>query len=498
MQKLKKIFSVKIKRVGLCSEDGIPCNCQKGSILIGLIITMVVMSLLGAGMVYLTSTSTFQEVFANNHARAYYVAESGGRYALSVIRDAYATDKTKLNAINNNQTFTLASNGGQFQITNFLQDGLDPETITFDSIGTVNSGFLQARRQLTYRVQTANQSGGATASGPAGPINFTDYTPTSLPDGSSSGISILSGGQGVNLNLAAGGLGKQARVLYNTAWHYSGDYNLQIKATRSGGGANQRWNMGLFFNFQTNGSAVPFGYGISYFHSWTDKDIDPLIKNIMPSLPTGQPISPVILLWQNVPGTGFDWIAYAPLDNTAIANILSTLDTATIVVRVTRNATPAYNDIEVYFGAPSPTSLGDEIPTNNTRMNYLQWVTPANDIKWPSFNGSWPPSNDYFTMVNSNITSPTVPPSLPIAKWVRNTNANITATTTFQPDTTTITGTSIPNAIIRSTVLTGSNYSGVGLFMDANANPQGVFYDFGIQALGGGGSDGSGTVIVSP
>jgi len=221
MQKLKKIFSVKIKRVGLCSEDGIPCNCQKGSILIGLIITMVVMSLLGAGMVYLTSTSTFQEVFANNHARAYYVAESGGRYALSVIRD-------------NNQTFTLASNGGQFQITNFLQDGLDPETITFDSIGTVNSGFLQARRQLTYRVQTANQSGGATASGPAGPINFTDYTPTSLPDGSSSGISILSGGQGVNLNLAAGGLGKQARVLYNTAWHYSGDYNLQIKATRSG------------------------------------------------------------------------------------------------------------------------------------------------------------------------------------------------------------------------------------------------------------------------
>ena len=131
---------------------------QKGSILIGLIITMVVMASLGAGMVYLTTTSTFNELFANNNARAYYAAESGGRYALSVIRDAYATDTTGLKDKLNNQTFTMNNNGGQFRITNFIQSPGDPATVTFTSTGTVNPGsFLQAKRQIRYDIQPANQ-----------------------------------------------------------------------------------------------------------------------------------------------------------------------------------------------------------------------------------------------------------------------------------------------------------------------------------------------------
>jgi len=151
---------------------------QKGSILIGLIITMVIIATLGAAMVYLTSTSAFQGLFsANSHTRAYYTADSGGRYALSVIRDAYATGMTKLSVINNNQTFTLANNGGQFQITNWVQDGNDPETVTFNSIGTVNSGFLQAKRLLTYRIQTANQLKGSSSSNSAAlPLAVSDFS----------------------------------------------------------------------------------------------------------------------------------------------------------------------------------------------------------------------------------------------------------------------------------------------------------------------------------
>lgn len=140
---------------------------QRGSLLIGLIITMVIIAVLGAGMVYLTSTSTVQELFANNHTRAYYAADAGGRYALSVIRDAYANDKTKLSTINANQIFTLADNGGQFQITNWVvtTNSANTDTVTFNSIGTVNSGVLRAKRLLTYKIQTANQSNGSLQDG---------------------------------------------------------------------------------------------------------------------------------------------------------------------------------------------------------------------------------------------------------------------------------------------------------------------------------------------
>lgn len=144
--------------------------CQKGSILLGLIITMVVMASLGAGMVYLTTTSTFQELFANNHARAYYSAESGGRYALAKIRDAYAqATTTARDAIlatipGTYYNGTAASNQGNFVISSLTTAGGTgtPATISFSSIGTVSSGFLQARRQINYSIQPANQSAGGT------------------------------------------------------------------------------------------------------------------------------------------------------------------------------------------------------------------------------------------------------------------------------------------------------------------------------------------------
>lgn len=149
-------------------------STEGGSILIGLIVTMVVMAFLGAGMVYMTTTSTYSELFFNRHAAASSVAESGGRYAMSVIRDAYATDKSKLNDVKN-LTFTM-SDGSTFFITDWQQDGANPETVTFSSIGTVGTGFLQAKRQIKFSIQPANQSGGGGASNtPALPREASDF-----------------------------------------------------------------------------------------------------------------------------------------------------------------------------------------------------------------------------------------------------------------------------------------------------------------------------------
>jgi prepilin-type N-terminal cleavage/methylation domain-containing protein len=56
---------------------------NRGNVLVGLVVTMLIFAVLAAGMVSLTSTSTSNQVTSNSTARAYYLAESGFRYAAS-------------------------------------------------------------------------------------------------------------------------------------------------------------------------------------------------------------------------------------------------------------------------------------------------------------------------------------------------------------------------------------------------------------------------------
>ena len=124
----------------------------------------------------------------------------------------------------------------------------------------------------------------------------------------------------------------------------------------------------------------------------------------------------------------------------------------------------------------------------------------ANEIKWPSFGtGEWPASNDYFTLINAgSINSRPSGESIPVANWIRNTASSVTAVTSFEADSMT-TGSSIPNAVIRSESLIGSDYSGIALFIDpCGGNPKGDFYNLGVKAITSGQSDGSGSVVVSP
>lgn len=474
---------------------------QRGSILIGIIVTMVVMAVLGSGMLYLTTTSTLNELIYGSHSEAYFVAEAGGRYAKAVIRDAYANDKTKLNTINANQIFTL-SNGNSFQIKDWVLQNSNPDTITFSSVGIVGSGFMKAERLIAYRVQPANQSGGGgSPTGPTGPINFNDNPLIPATGGGS--IKILEGGLGFELNAAAGGAGKVVTVLSSNTWTYSGDYAVQVKTHADiSVGNNRDWHMGLFVNMRKNGTSLPYGYGITFFNAWEDSQL-----TFATSLPASVSGSPIVLLWQHDQTRGLNWIAYAPLNNDVMQlgigwrifgswYLGSILDVTfpTILIKVTRN--PAYNDIRVYLAGPINQPLlgsGDANPTNyGTRKAYPKWTSVANsknEIKWPSI-GSWPASNDYFTLINSTNTSPSAP--VPIAKWIKNAAPNVTNTTTFEADTSTITGSSIPNAIIRSTIMTGSNYSGVGMFVDpCGGNPHADFFNLGFQ----GSSDGSGSEI---
>ncbi|HPJ79942.1 MAG TPA: hypothetical protein PK489_14200 [Prolixibacteraceae bacterium] len=64
---------------------------QRGGVLIGAVIVMVVMGVLGAGMVAMLGSTAVQEVRANYGERAYYLAESGYRFAESTrLKDSVA------------------------------------------------------------------------------------------------------------------------------------------------------------------------------------------------------------------------------------------------------------------------------------------------------------------------------------------------------------------------------------------------------------------------
>jgi len=53
---------------------------EKGSLLIGLIMTITIMGLLSAGAIYLHTSSVQGSIFSNTYSRSYYLAESGVRY----------------------------------------------------------------------------------------------------------------------------------------------------------------------------------------------------------------------------------------------------------------------------------------------------------------------------------------------------------------------------------------------------------------------------------
>ena len=102
-------------------------NNQKGSILIGIIAAMVLFAAIGTAMLSLTSTATMNQVMANSAARAYYLAESGIRYA-------------KKNGSDPDINKTYKINGGSFK--------LNVQSTGTTSTGSFGTGDYKSVRKI--------------------------------------------------------------------------------------------------------------------------------------------------------------------------------------------------------------------------------------------------------------------------------------------------------------------------------------------------------------
>lgn len=100
---------------------------QCGHVLVGLVVTLLLFSALGAGMVSLIGTSATSQVAGDTASRAYYLAESGFRYAASRYLNATDADGICKSKDEKSQTlenlheksFILSNDDGLFQLKVF-------------------------------------------------------------------------------------------------------------------------------------------------------------------------------------------------------------------------------------------------------------------------------------------------------------------------------------------------------------------------------------------
>ena len=91
-------------------------DMRSGNVLVGLIVTMLIFAVLGAGMVSITGTTATSEVAANSAVQAYYLAEAGFRYAASQYLNAVDANGRYDSKDEKNQTLETLHGAGPFNL----------------------------------------------------------------------------------------------------------------------------------------------------------------------------------------------------------------------------------------------------------------------------------------------------------------------------------------------------------------------------------------------
>jgi prepilin-type N-terminal cleavage/methylation domain-containing protein len=92
---------------------------NRGTILISLIITMVIMALLSVAMVSLFSTSVIGAIPPQISQRAYYIAESGKRYAIKAYIDNEGDDSAFINALRIGTAFPVGTDSFTLNLNSY-------------------------------------------------------------------------------------------------------------------------------------------------------------------------------------------------------------------------------------------------------------------------------------------------------------------------------------------------------------------------------------------
>ncbi|KQC10678.1 MAG: hypothetical protein APR62_11745 [Smithella sp. SDB] len=161
----------------------------RGSILIGLIITMVIMAILGAAMLPMFTTSNMSQVYADQGRKVYYLAESGYRYAASAFlwagesgRDT-AMDDINGGAGSTGKTCNLLNNAGSFTTRIYpywfktQAASAGATTLSTSVHGSIPTEFTGSFSAGYIQVGTSNYHSYTSGSGSGSTITFSGLSP---------------------------------------------------------------------------------------------------------------------------------------------------------------------------------------------------------------------------------------------------------------------------------------------------------------------------------
>ncbi len=337
---------------------------RRGSILIGLVITLLIMVIAGVATVYLTTGSTYTEILKNNNVKAYYLAESGGRVAYPLIySDLLNGNQTNMQALfgtnlSNTPTYTLSTGTFTLSISNVTST-----SALLTSVGTVNSGsWLQTKRNVVYSVGAVPVSGSGPSNSPSSSFyNQTNFNNdwitgpgTTASPGTSTGPSagtalMFKGGSGfIAMNWTAGSV-------------VPSSYDIQLKINVNAQGSHGKFYLlGLSFRLSLDSSNNPQNcYGISFFRndgsapsSWPSS-----LVTALSSIPGSA--NEYIVLWKEINGT-YSLIDYRQLTQSdGVLNSDGTLATwSTIIITLNQKIAGGSNSISSYIAGPATYPYG--------------------------------------------------------------------------------------------------------------------------------------------
>jgi len=385
-------------------------TAQEGALMIGLIITMVILSAATTATYYLTTGSTSTGLFKNDNLQAYYLAESAERYA------ATAPDKL---ALLTQPTFTLSS-GQQFTFTSVIDNGGGSYKIT--AVGIVNpTPSRKTKRAVASTIVTS--SGGTPQTNPNLPVdtgantnNWNTDQRSNLVHGDLSvdTTHVPGGGTALLASGADNGLvvipaSSPIKSVLQPLWSMDNglSYDEQVKVAVS---SNIGYAAGLYFRRHPNpdgsGTNISFGASFVYLFNYNDSTLDiyggTSCDNQHTSNCSLATQTPYLVFWKDAAAgaSGFRTIVYYQLP--AAMNPLP--DWSTVLVRIAEKPSGSsycsnfsaarVNEIQIYY-ATNAIGSGNTTATDSTRLG-----NPRGSVNWPPANGGTTAQNDYFTLVD--------------------------------------------------------------------------------------------------
>jgi len=372
---------------------------QRGALLLSLIVGMVVAGLLGAGMIYFTTTSTYGELFANRQARAYYVAEAGGQMAIKLLDE----NKTNTTYLPPNGTYKLGANGidGEFEMSS-ENDTSDPDMprVKVVSTGIVHRGtWLEARKTITFKIPRSNPTAALDGTtdisfdGNTNDVLDPVWVPTVSEDGGTVEYDKINDAVLIKTNEALIALSSTA-IDFVTARANSGgllSYEVQVKINMNFKDDKADYiAMGLNFRLD---KALNRSYGISFYRAISQENQIPdwFTERFKPSFTSTPPrgLNYYIVLWVQNGTDKYTLIDYALLDssiyggfdtrqyNTIVLNLREECDSTPD--SATGCTTTRHNLIEVYLADSSDTS---QYPKGTINWSYATNTAVFKRVRW--------------------------------------------------------------------------------------------------------------------